>query len=119
MSVSAASLRLRRPCRVSLPPPPPPVTRQVHGGAGVSDVTPLAHFWASARTLRLADGPGECSGVWGVGGRLLECVPALPLPQPCCCTQLPLTPRCPRPPDVVHLETIAKLELGAGRRARL
>jgi len=52
---------------------------QVHGGAGVSDVTPLAHMWAGIRTLRLADGP-----------------------------------------DVVHLETIAKLELSAAaRRARL
>lgn len=30
---------------------------QVHGGAGVSDDTPLAEFWASARTLRIADGP--------------------------------------------------------------
>jgi acyl-CoA dehydrogenase len=30
---------------------------QVHGGAGVSDDTPLARFWASARTLRIADGP--------------------------------------------------------------
>ena len=51
---------------------------QVHGAAGVSDVTPLAHMWAGARTLRLADGP-----------------------------------------DVVHLETIAKLELAAARRSRL
>ena len=51
----------------------------MHGGAGVSDVTPLAHMWAGIRTLRLADGP-----------------------------------------DVVHLETIAKLELSAvARRARL
>ncbi|KAL4514035.1 hypothetical protein Ndes2526A_g09094 [Nannochloris sp. 'desiccata'] len=49
---------------------------QVHGGAGVSDVTPLAGLWAAVRTLRLADGP-----------------------------------------DVVHLETIAKLELS--RRAKL
>lgn len=32
---------------------------QVHGGAGVSSDTPLAYFWASARTLRLADGPDE------------------------------------------------------------
>ena len=32
---------------------------QAHGGAGVSQVTPLAHLWASARTLRLADGPDE------------------------------------------------------------
>ena len=30
---------------------------QVHGGAGVSDDTPLAEFWAHARTLRIADGP--------------------------------------------------------------
>ncbi|GLZ10860.1 acyl-CoA dehydrogenase [Actinomadura sp. NBRC 104425] len=32
---------------------------QVHGGAGVSDDTPLAAMWAGARTLRLADGPDE------------------------------------------------------------
>ena len=28
-------------------------------GAGVSDDFPLAYSWASARTLRLADGPDE------------------------------------------------------------
>jgi acyl-CoA dehydrogenase len=32
---------------------------QTHGGAGVSDDFPLAYLWASARTLRLADGPDE------------------------------------------------------------
>jgi len=32
---------------------------QVHGGAGVSQDFPLAYAWASARTLRLADGPDE------------------------------------------------------------
>jgi acyl-CoA dehydrogenase len=32
---------------------------QAHGGAGVSQDTFLAHAWASARTLRLADGPDE------------------------------------------------------------
>jgi len=32
---------------------------QVHGGAGVSQDYPLAYAWASARTLRLADGPDE------------------------------------------------------------
>jgi len=32
---------------------------QVHGGAGVSDDTVLAAFYAGARTLRLADGPDE------------------------------------------------------------
>jgi acyl-CoA dehydrogenase len=32
---------------------------QAHGAAGVSDDLPLAYFWASARTLRLADGPDE------------------------------------------------------------
>jgi acyl-CoA dehydrogenase len=30
---------------------------QLHGGAGVSDDTPLAGFYASARTLRIVDGP--------------------------------------------------------------
>jgi acyl-CoA dehydrogenase len=30
---------------------------QVHGGAGVSQDTPLAQLWVAARTLRLADGP--------------------------------------------------------------
>jgi acyl-CoA dehydrogenase len=29
---------------------------QAHGGAGVSDDFPLAYFWASSRTLRLAEG---------------------------------------------------------------
>jgi acyl-CoA dehydrogenase len=32
---------------------------QAHGGAGVSDDFGLAAAWASARTLRLADGPDE------------------------------------------------------------
>ncbi|MEU4567642.1 acyl-CoA dehydrogenase family protein [Micromonospora sp. NPDC023956] len=32
---------------------------QAHGGAGVSQDTPLAALWAQARTLRLADGPDE------------------------------------------------------------
>lgn len=32
---------------------------QAHGGAGVSQDTPLAQFWIYARTLRLADGPDE------------------------------------------------------------
>jgi acyl-CoA dehydrogenase len=32
---------------------------QVHGGAGVSDDTPLAAMYAGARTLRIADGPDE------------------------------------------------------------
>jgi acyl-CoA dehydrogenase len=30
---------------------------QIHGGAGVSNDTVLARFWAGARTLRIADGP--------------------------------------------------------------
>lgn len=30
---------------------------QTYGGAGIGDTTPLAHMWAGARTLRLADGP--------------------------------------------------------------
>ena len=30
---------------------------QIHGGAGVSDDTPLAGFYAHARTLRIVDGP--------------------------------------------------------------
>lgn len=32
---------------------------QIHGGAGVSDVFPLAEMYAGARALRLADGPDE------------------------------------------------------------
>lgn len=32
---------------------------QVHGGAGVSQDTPLPELWMAARTLRLADGPDE------------------------------------------------------------
>jgi len=32
---------------------------QVHGAAGVSSDTVLAHLWAASRTLRLADGPDE------------------------------------------------------------
>jgi acyl-CoA dehydrogenase len=32
---------------------------QVHGAGGVGQDFPLAHLWAAARTLRLADGPDE------------------------------------------------------------
>lgn len=32
---------------------------QSHGGAGVSQDTPLANFWIYARSLRIADGPDE------------------------------------------------------------
>jgi alkylation response protein AidB-like acyl-CoA dehydrogenase len=32
---------------------------QLHGGAGLSDDTPLAGFFAQARALRIADGPDE------------------------------------------------------------
>jgi acyl-CoA dehydrogenase len=32
---------------------------QVHGGAGVSDDTPLAEMWSVQRMLRIADGPDE------------------------------------------------------------
>lgn len=32
---------------------------QTHGGAGVSQATPLAQIWAGLRTLRIADGPDE------------------------------------------------------------
>jgi alkylation response protein AidB-like acyl-CoA dehydrogenase len=32
---------------------------QLHGGAGMSDDTPLAGFFAQARSLRIADGPDE------------------------------------------------------------
>jgi alkylation response protein AidB-like acyl-CoA dehydrogenase len=32
---------------------------QSHGGAGVSQDTPLAYMYAGLRTLRIADGPDE------------------------------------------------------------
>ena len=32
---------------------------QIHGGAGLSNDTPLTAFFAQARSLRLADGPDE------------------------------------------------------------
>lgn len=32
---------------------------QAHGGAGVSQDTPLAQMWASGRTMRIVDGPDE------------------------------------------------------------
>ncbi len=32
---------------------------QIHGGGGVTDVTPLPYFYSWARALRLADGPDE------------------------------------------------------------
>jgi len=41
---------------------------QVHGGAGVSDDTPLARMWAFMRTLRIADGPDEVHN-WALARR--------------------------------------------------
>ena len=35
---------------------------QIHGGEGVSQLTPLASMFAHMRTLRLADGPDEVQG---------------------------------------------------------
>jgi acyl-CoA dehydrogenase len=35
------------------------VAMQLHGGAGFSEDYPLAAAWASARSLRMADGPDE------------------------------------------------------------
>lgn len=32
---------------------------QIHGGAGLSDDTPLSSFFIQARSIRLADGPDE------------------------------------------------------------
>jgi acyl-CoA dehydrogenase len=32
---------------------------QTHGGAGVTEDTPLAHLWVNARMLQIADGPDE------------------------------------------------------------
>ena len=32
---------------------------QIHGGAGVSQDTPLAKMYAGLRSLRIADGPDE------------------------------------------------------------
>lgn len=32
---------------------------QVHGAGGLSSDTVLSHLWATARTLRIADGPDE------------------------------------------------------------
>jgi acyl-CoA dehydrogenase len=40
---------------------------QIHGGAGVSQWTPLAEMYGAQRTLRLADGPDEVH--WFVVGR--------------------------------------------------
>lgn len=43
---------LLSPCPTSSP-------IQIHGGAGVSQDTVLAHLFAASRTLRIADGPDE------------------------------------------------------------
>ncbi len=40
---------------------------QIHGATGISEWTPLARMYTSARTLRLADGPDEVH--WHVVGR--------------------------------------------------
>jgi alkylation response protein AidB-like acyl-CoA dehydrogenase len=34
---------------------------EVYGGAGVSDDTPLAYFYAWARVLRIVDAPTPCT----------------------------------------------------------
>jgi acyl-CoA dehydrogenase len=52
---------------------------QAHGGAGVSDDSPLAYFWASARTLRLADGPDEVHRVSIAKSELKKARRATPL----------------------------------------
>lgn len=41
---------------------------QLHGGAGVSNDTPLTHIWATGRGLRLADGPDAVH--WRKAGQL-------------------------------------------------
>jgi len=51
---------------------------QVHGGAGVSDDTPLAAMWGWHRAMRLFDGPDEVH-LRSLGRTELRRTPALPL----------------------------------------
>jgi acyl-CoA dehydrogenase len=51
---------------------------QVHGGAGVSDDTPLAAMWGWHRAMRLFDGPDEVH-LRSLARAELRREPALPL----------------------------------------
>ncbi len=61
---------------------------QAHGGAGVSQDTPLASLYAHSRTLRLADGPDE---VHRVSIAKLELAKQLSLPGGTEAIQMPIT----------------------------
>jgi acyl-CoA dehydrogenase len=61
---------------------------QAHGGAGVSQVTPLAYMYAHQRTLRLADGPDE---VHRNAVAKLELGKHLPIPGAADAIEMPIT----------------------------
>jgi acyl-CoA dehydrogenase len=61
---------------------------QAHGGAGISQVTPLAYMYAHQRTLRFADGPDE---VHRNAIAKIELARHLPIPGAVDHVQMPIT----------------------------
>jgi acyl-CoA dehydrogenase len=55
---------------------------QVHGAAGVSQFYPLAHMYASTRTLRIADGPDEVHKMTIARREILKHQPEFRMHQP-------------------------------------